>query len=381
MSKRMLLGTTIVLSCCVAAVVFFKARNHHETIHDSTTNIAFVGNSMFYFNDFPRFFQTLASPHDIHQDCCLHGGASIPSLVQKGSGMYPQFKTPRAIVATFEKETMYDYGTCTVQQLLLGKDDNLTNPQYSSPEYKNASGHNQNPCRVNDAYRRYSLSQHHEPPLKWDYLLLNDNTANPARNASRLAALTTLKDYYVPRLLETGAIPVLLWTHAYIPSNGRDMTGLDNVANFTSLTGVGVREYSASLERHLPKAQKPRIAPVGLAFLTVYEEQPQIWKTLFHNADNLHASPAGTFLQGCIVHFTVFGSLPDILSLQNDVDVANLWKTARMMQHSWERPNPFPPIQEIRYLYEIAQRIADGHVPSTYIDYKDGEVAYEGGGR
>ena len=68
------------------------------------------------------------------------------------------------------------------------------------------------------------------------------------------------------------------------------MTGLEDVANFTSLTRVGYQAYVDLLKSYLPKKQALRIGPVGLAFLTVYEEDFDLWEKLFHS-DHLHARP------------------------------------------------------------------------------------------
>jgi hypothetical protein len=52
--------------------------------------------------------------------------------------------------------------------------------------------------------------------------------------------------------------------------------------------------------------------------MTIYEEEWEIWKSLFHNANQLDAYPSRTFLQACVVYHTLFGSLPDISFVQND---------------------------------------------------------------
>jgi hypothetical protein len=157
------------------------------------------------------------------------------------------------------------------------------------------------------------------------------------------------------------------------------MSGLEDVAIFTSLTHVGIRAYVDLLGSHLPPAQHPRIAPVGLAFLVVYEEDIELWKTLFH-CDNLHASPSGSFLQGCVVHHALFGAMPDrrvALGDGGDADatIASLWKRARMMQHAWEPPNPLPDADTAEYLYRVAERVTmEGHVPKSFINYQNGEM-------
>jgi hypothetical protein len=337
---------------------------------------------MFYFNDFPRFFQVLASgKHTIYQNSCLQGGGSVPSLWLEGNAMFPQFRTDRAIVATGREDAngnttesdrvIYDYGACTVPQLLTGTDDRLDDPGYAVPADTNAT--NLNPCRADRDYLAYTQDTYPQStPSKWDFVLINDMTRNPARLKTRARSLQFLESFYVPLLQRTGAVPVFLWTHAYSTDAAVNLTGLEDVANFTSLTLVGYTEYAKLLQQHLPASQAPRIAPVGLAFLTVYEENVGIWRTLFHS-DHLHASPSGTFLQGLCIYHTLFGELPDQRAVVRR-DMASLWKTARMMQHAWEPPNPFPSRRRAAYLYNVAQRVlVQGHVPAAFINYQNGE--------
>jgi hypothetical protein len=401
-----------------------------DSLHNKVS-VAFIGNSMLYFNDFPRFFEKITH-HHVVQNSCLHGGGSIASLLLEGNAMYPQFQTPNALLGhDVHGNPIYDYGACTVPQLLLGWDDRLHDPGYAQTidQMNNQS----NPCRHDWPYFEYALetfgNKHHSPCTSahqrhshpatssssvlaetatkhWDFVVINDNTRNPAQAGTRARALATLEQFYVPWFLETGATPVFLWTHAYIPAvpdpdtgvgvcgsdivtvtdaNGtttttttpvRDMTGLQDVANFTSLTRVGYQAYVDLLAPYLPAHQHPRIAPVGLAFLAVHEENYEIWQKLFH-CDGLHASPSGTFLQGCIIHYTLFGTMPDHDFVVRR-DMSMLWKQARMMQHYWEPPNPFPDRETAEYLYKVAERVMKGYVPKSFINYQNGEVAATG---
>jgi hypothetical protein len=379
-----------------------------RTTTKTTTSVAFLGNSMFYFNDFPRFLETM-SEGSVIQDSCLHGGASIGSLIVEGNAMHPQFRTENAILGTDEYgNAIFDYGACTVPQLLLGRDDRLIDPGY--PTTGTDERNNTNPCRADVAYREYAMREIDEngggggggddqstnggTKGGWEYVVINDNTRNPARGSTRAHALSILEQFHVPWLLDTKSIPVFLWTHAYVPDyacvggtgissrhrgaagikSTPDMSGLEDVANFTSLTHVGYRAYVDLLDRYLPKSQSARIAPVGLAFLVVYEEDRELWRTLFH-CDNLHASPSGSFLQGCVVYHTLFGKMPDERVMISE-DASHLWKNARMMQHAWEPSNPFPDRRTAEYLYRVAERVmVEGYVPKSYVDYRDGEVA------
>jgi len=67
-------------------------------------NIAFIGNSMMYYNDFPRFMSALSDSH-ISQDCCLHGDADLTTILNWGSGTYQIWHTG---VARMEGETEDD---------------------------------------------------------------------------------------------------------------------------------------------------------------------------------------------------------------------------------------------------------------------------------
>lgn len=333
---------------------------------------------MFYFNDFPRFLEAI-SKYQISQDSCLHGGASISSLLIEGNGMYPQFQTPSAQIGVYNNsQPIYDYGACTVPQLLVGWDDRLHDPGYAVPEDKNSTTI-MNPCREDNDYLEYAIDTYANSRPHWDFIMINDNTRNPARAKTRAHAIQILEQFHVPWFLETSATPVFLWTHAYSinSTEQRNMTGLEDVANFTSLTLVGYKAYVDLLELYLPKSQKPLIAPVGLAFLVVHEENFALWQTMFH-CDQIHASPSGTFLQGMVVYYTLMGRLPDKDLVVRD-DVQNLWGRARMMQHAWEPANPFPNRTTMEYLYNVAERVMiEGYVPKSFINYKHGEVAYEG---
>jgi hypothetical protein len=65
----------------------------------------------------------------IVQNSCLHGGASISSLLIEGNTMCPHFETPNAVLGhDKEGNTIYEYGACTVPQLLMGRDDRIYDP-------------------------------------------------------------------------------------------------------------------------------------------------------------------------------------------------------------------------------------------------------------
>jgi hypothetical protein len=315
--------------------------------------------------------------------------------------MYRIWDSGSARIYSYDRN-VHDFGACTVRQLLFGYDEDLETrlseqggggggnggndgddeddddhyeTDYSDDFFSYNDG--SNPCLQNQHYveyleKKYAYYEQREL-LHWDYIFLNDNTRSPARAETRREGLDVLESAYLPWFLETGATPVFLDTYAYWTPY-RDMGGLVSVPEFTSLTYAGYQEYADMLSEHLPANQKPRIAPVGLAFLLVWEENQSFWERLFH-VDKIHASPLGTYLQGCVVHHTLFGVLPDYRTAVRG-DMSSLWINARRFQPGEHRRSPFPSRDEAAYLYNVAARICVyGHVPKTFVRYTEGEAS------
>mmetsp|Transcript_22430 Transcript_22430/g.40757 ORF Transcript_22430/g.40757 Transcript_22430/m.40757 type:complete len:396 (-) Transcript_22430:544-1731(-) len=377
---------TVIIFTMVAFM--FPTPDPHPNI-----SVAFVGNSMQYFNDFPRLMQALSNG-TISQNSCLHGDATIRTLLHTGNGMARKFKTANAVVDdadlyvynNMDDDTsivIHDYGACTVRQLLIGEDSRLPDQDqvnnYADDYFNPADDDNEyyiddgtNPCFEDEYYLSYLESRYKDEPPKWDYIVINDNTRSPARNNTRQRSLEELEASYVPWLWETGATPVFIVTHAYW-TGWRDMSGLEDVPTFTSLTYMGYREYAALLEKYLPPSQKPRLAPVAIAFLTVWEENYPFWLKLFH-IDEVHASPLGSYLQGCVVYHTLYGRMPPKEQALRQ-DMSNLWLHARRMQPDTHRSNPFPTLEQATYLYHVADRVCKGHFPKSLIVYQNGEAS------
>ena len=343
--------------------------------------------------------------------------------------MFNLWDTGNARIFNFHKGPIHDFGACTVKQLLFGYDEALEkrveqtfgNIYYIEADdatesaiddtttsdtnedddevatddnnNNNANGNDgvdyekeygddyfsyndgSNPCLRNPLYYKYLVSyvySYHQSK-DWDYILLNDNTRSPARNESRHDMLAILQDTYLPWFLESGAVPIFLATYGYWTPY-RDMGGLGTVAEFTSLTMAGYQSYVDLLKSQLPSHQQPRIAPVGLAFLLVWEENHSLWERLFH-VDQIHSGPLGTYLQGLIVHYTIFGVLPKY-SVTVRGDMSYLWHRTRRFQPVEHHSDPFPTRDEAAYLYQIALRITVyKHVPKSFIVYKNGEAS------
>ena len=324
--------------------------------------VAFVGNSMQFVNDLPRFMQAIAkeSPTGesrIYQNSCLHGSLNFKSLLRKGNGMYHKWRTRNAKIT----KGIYDYGACTVPQLLLGYDENL--------QALNANGYykkdGRNPCLQSSKYYEYLVDTYdNTTTTQWDFVVLNDQSKRPAISSKAAASMKVLQKYYVPMLLETGAIPVLLATHGY-QSTQFNVSRMGNISEFTSNVYAGYHQYAALLEESLPEEQKPRIAPVGLAFLVVYEENIKMWKKLFF-VDGLHPSPHGTYLMGCVLYATFYGRMPHPMIAMPPLP-QQLWWRARKMQIGSKYHMPYPSYDEAVYLYHVAQRVMmQHHRPHTW---------------
>jgi hypothetical protein len=158
----MLLGSVVAAAVCALALTrgsgssssSYKNRKRQAEDNHTTMSIAFLGNSILYFNDCPRLVeQMLQSCYDtVVQDSCLRGGATLPSLFRQGNGMQRTFATP----AARQSDGTYDIGASSVEDL---------------------------------------LSKSH-----WDVVVLHDHTQAPARRESREETLTSLEQEYLPLL-------------------------------------------------------------------------------------------------------------------------------------------------------------------------------------
>ena len=356
---------------------------------------------MFLFLIIHKYYRTeeLSGGH-ITQNSCLHGNANFESILKMGNGMLRIWDSGNARIFNYERGRIHDYGACTVRQLLFGYDasleervselfdvdddagydddktsiyDDKFEKEYGDDYFSYNDG--SNPCLGNQHYYRYLISTiyAHDQNHQWDYILMNDNTRAAARNESRQESLEILYDTYLDWFLATGATPIFMATYAYWTPY-RDMKGLRSVAEFTSLTMAGYRSYVDMLSEYLPDDQQPRIAPVALAFLLVYEENHNLWKKLFH-VDQLHCGPLGTYLQGLVVHHTIFGVLPTP-SVAIRGDMSSLWIDARRFQPVEHHRDPFPSQDEAAYLYQIAVQVCVyQQLPRSYEFYTNGEAS------
>jgi len=370
-----------------------------------TVNVAFLGNSITYANDLPRFMENL-SRNRIQQNSCLHGGLSFSTLLTKGNGMYSKWQTENALMdnivveieedddeaamqddenaeneASYETLPVYDYGACSIPQLLFGYDSALSSQNDNG--FYTSDGNN--PCFEDPYYLDYLNQKHHEgTPPEWNYVIMNDQTVYPGIASKRNKSLQILQQVYVDMFKDAGVRPVFLVTHGYYKAgynNEDDDDGVDaaadddddgvysilgDISEFTSRIWYGYQSYYELLSEMLPTSQQPVLVPAGLAFLMVYEENYDLWVQLFYD-DGFHPSPHGTYLIGCCLYAALFGRKPP--SPTTDDSVAALFASARLLHMaSMGDDKPFPTAEEAAYLKRIAERVVlKGHRPATLL--------------
>jgi len=268
------------------------------TTTDHEIRVAFLGNSILYFNDCPRVLESMLESKfsTVTQSSCLRGGTSLKELWTQGNGMARKFASGKP-----RSNGTYDIGASSVHALLS---DNT-----------------------------------------WNYCVVNDFTQGPAREQTRDESKLMLRQCYAPLFIKSGATPVVLQTAAYRKSI-RNTSDLGSVEEWTRKLDEGCREYLAVLKDCLPESQAPRYAPVGNVFFTIYNDNLVLWEKLFYT-DDFHPSPHGTWLQACILYCIVVGEAPPTYS-------PSIWKRARYMQRVKKEPMPLPTVEEAALLREYA---------------------------
>jgi hypothetical protein len=391
------LGGTILLSG--TGYFLWQGYRHSQTV----VTVAFVGNSFQFVNDLPRVMEYLSDSR-LLQDSCLHGSLNFKSLTRKGNGMYNRWKN--STTALLEDGTV-DYGACTIPQLLLGYDfrlesyeqfyyDDGKNPCFQDADYlayavmtraqpliseeerrrsrkleqqQNQDNYDDDDGVDNDdddAYgdlRDFTTISSKAPLRSWDFVVLNDQSLRPTNYNNKIKQSGYfLKNTYVPMLRQVRATPVLYLTWAY-EREDMDMSPFGDIPVFTGKLLEGYQYYASVLEESLPEQQQPIIAPVGLAFLLIWEENPSFWKTKMFAIDNYHPSPHGTYLAACVLHCTLYGHLP----ASNTRFTDPVFERSRRMELAGD-PLPLPTEEEAIYLRHVASQVAlHGYMPKSLV--------------
>ena len=356
-------------------VVALMAAGGRTPAFPAKINVAFVGNSYFYVNDLPRFVEQIAGGH-IKQDSVIHNAASILQIIMTGNGMWNKWATANAMIGGVKFESsrdttsyLYDMGACSVPQLLTGHDEMVT--------YQNSLGafydDGQNPCFRQEDYLEYQESTN----LKhsWDFVVITDQSKTMAFEDTRADALAAFNYTYAPILKKKHISPIILQPHAYM-SSGANATGLDDLATFTALIMEGAQVYKNFLNKRTGMFSTARIAPVGNAFLAIYEESPtDLWPKLFLD-DGIHPSAYGTFVYGCVIYATMTGYMPKYKRVViNDMESSVLFSTARRLQASSSTAG-FPTKSEAATLYKIAKKVTIGGYKPKALEGSGDDASY-----
>ena len=342
----------------VTAIVLFTLLH---AANSKNKSVAIIGNSYFFVNDLPRLMETISDGH-IYQDSCLHGSGSLLNILKTGNGMYYRWNTNAAIVsdADFtnsngELATIYDYGACSVPQLLLGQDRMLSENNQLGTFLSDGN----NPCLQDSDYLEWQQSFNYSG--SWDYVVLADQSKRMSFEESRKDALMAINYTYAPILKMIKAKPVIVQTHAWW-SQDANMTGLDDVPTFTSKVMEGSKVYKQYFKEHGVRGGK--VAPVGDAFLAVWEEDYDLWEQLFLG-DFVHPSPKGSYLYACVLYGTIYGSMPKKgVAISGDIE-GELFGNARKLQTDYEYL--YPTEDEAKYLWKVAKKVAlRGFKPKAY---------------
>ncbi|CAB9511041.1 expressed unknown protein [Seminavis robusta] len=349
-----------------------------ETFVDWTEekSVAFIGNSYFFVNDVPRLVNKISGGR-VHQGSCVNPGASLGRLLRAGNGMYEYWDTDNAITYKFntewnedyDGEGVHDYGSCSVFQLLEGYDNDLTYMNYNGAYYYEEG---MNPCFEDENYILYLNDWNLKNPSVFDYVILNDQTARMADADAREDTVDALKYAYAPMIKDSRAKPLLVDTHAYPMEAGSNETDYgESIPYMQAMIYYGVEEYLMALKYNLPSYQEPKVVPIGLAYLTVWEENHSLWSKLFLNETMPYASPYGSYLFANVIYASVYGHLPRRPTQQSQIK--DFFKTARYLP---ELPDDwtgiFPTIQESDYLRLVARRVTlNGEIPTSFTNAKE----------
>lgn len=394
----------LIISAATLGASLISPSVRHAIFGTPKVYVAFIGNSIMYYYDLPRSLQ-IVSDYRIQQNSCLSGAGSLVRMPTLQNGMWNRWRSDGALLYTLDDDEVsvnnnyenafydnkvWDLGACTMEMLLFGY--NHTEAQqnyYDFWEYRQENGVTDDDAwvydygsdldpRLNDACTQSQTyldflnnlpsSDLRKNPTHWDYLVLVDRTSGPKNQNSRDSGLSALEEIYLPFFRRTKATPVLLVSASYWNHRDDDSisTSLDQIPSLTFKMYQGYVEYAEFLKAALPRSQKPRLINMGIAYLVVYEEDLDLWYSLFWT-DDKHPSPHGSFLESCLLHHVIYGRVPYKSTVIRD-DMQSLWNGTRDLMYPRDAVVPFPTKQEAEYLYTVCKRVAGGYIPPTFTE-------------
>jgi hypothetical protein len=295
----------------------------------SLPSIAFLGNSILYYNDCPRLLQAMLQASRDDQVCvqnsCLRGGATLTSLWQEGNGMRGKFQPPSLQRLTLSTDKNVDiHPNSSTDSLTKGSDNDRDNHAHSDDPNTNVDqdSDTSNNSMQNDFTTSDEADILGAPTVSalaleraWDFWVLNDYTQHPARPTTRDETLHALATYYIPLwkqqqqspVTASSASPTIVWLHtmAYEKEAMKDTHDLGSLDQFTDLLLEGYRAYK---DLCCSYGLSCRIAPMGEAVRYVHHHynngNGSLWNRLYHS-DHFHPSRYGTWLQACVLYCTL----------------------------------------------------------------------------
>ncbi|KAL3910214.1 MAG: hypothetical protein SGILL_007782 [Bacillariaceae sp.] len=362
------LAASLAAGAGIGIITYLVATRGQAPLYPANVNVAFVGNSYFYVNDLPRFVENIAAGGHLNQDSVLHNSASILEIIMTGNGMWNKWATKTAMIGGVKYEAqdgnteyLYDMGACSVPQLLTGHDKLVT----SGDSLGAFINDGQNPCFEQDAYLEYQETFDYKG---WDFVVLTDQAQRMCFDETRQQALVGFNYTYGPLCKSERISPIIVQPHAY-QSETANSTGLSDLSTFTALIMEGAQIYKKYLNKRIGFFQGAHVAPVGNAFLAVYEADKYLYKKLFLD-DGIHPSGHGTFLYGTVIYATMMGYMPRYKDVVVDNMNSTLFGTARRLQAS-DSEAGFPDKEEAAILFKIAKKVAlGGYKPKSIRGFK-----------
>ena len=360
----------LVLALLGVSLIFTKIRSDDRdnsgnlllpSIHNATT-MAFCGNSMSYYNDFPRLVELLLlrisiihqnnqtmsrtisqpKPQTIVrlQDSCLRGGSNLASLWMDGNGMQSRFGN----------EHNDDVGAATVKSLL------------------------QHPPSTN------GKDAADDDNRGWTAVVLQDDEQYVTGALPRNISIRALREWYLPQIVQSssssrqrnqqrqdnnGTMILLLQTFPYQSVRLREkMLHLGGFDDFVNAIVEGYNIYAEIIrnefQHHLAGC---RVIPMATAVLKIHNDDDNLWNLLYREDDHVHPSPHATWLQSCLTVAIVTGRPPPAYDKELGSEWrrrARHWATTEQEQTTGgnsttsDRFLPAPTLEEAETLRQVA---------------------------
>jgi hypothetical protein len=309
----------------------------------SNVHLVYFGNSMLLMNDCPGVIKSMIE--QVSKNTSLLSSSSSSVTETRSSSSSSSLSLTNVISETclrkgatltslFEKHkcnVVRDYVTITHNTII----DNSTS--------SNSTRTQQQQQEIEQTI--FTFKKDNSIYHNWDYIIMNDQSQNPARNDTRYMSIETIKRLYGPLAIMNKPgkllpIPILIQTPAYRIRGVMDTTDLGTFDNFTNSIAYGIIQYKYAFDEILLSSSSSnqqqllstssyveessvstisqsnsmidggaRIAEVGIAYQYIRNTDNTLYKKLYQKGD-FHPSKYGTWLQSCIIFITMFHIKP-----------------------------------------------------------------------